>query len=402
MAGYIMTIGADEYLSDFYALTKDGKPRKKPKNKASSKQEGQAMAKKYVLEKCILRGTYSARTSDRGAAFIGTLADYLGMKAGDNIFFFTERKIYGIGVLINIEDIDCRFRVHPSVESDIKEDLLEEKIPSKHHFTCTFKPEPYFFKQGVDMDEVLMFCPEKIRALRFFSGMSFMKLDDVESDAIKNVIARKNEQYLLERAVEQHFDFNPETHKMLGERIKENRNVYSLSIFDYIKNTVNERVTSEYYIEGAIMDLLRDHESKFLGRWDFVGRQFPASPPKPSEYKESMDLFGYRYVPGFPGAVSKYLIIELKVGTISIEHVQQTMKYVDWICREYTNGDYSMVEAYTIGFDKAEDIEKKVKEIVERNYIIEGHPITNKKWQNLRILSYCSLLQELKEKAEER
>lgn len=150
------------------------------------------------------------------------------------------------------------------------------------------------------------------------------------------------------------------------------------------------------------MDLLRNYESKFLGKWDFIGRQFPASPPKPSEYKESMDLFGYRYVSGFPGAVSKYLIIELKVGMISIDHVQQTMKYVDWICREYTNGDYSMVEAYTIGFDKAKDIDKEAKEIAERNYIIEGHPIKSRKWQNLRILSYCSLLQELKEKVVER
>ena len=110
MAGYIMTIGAAEYLELFYAVGKNGKPRKKPKNKASSKAEGESMAKKYALETCIRNGIYSAKTSGSGSAFIGTLADYLGMKAGDNIYFFSDRKIYGIGVLKNIAGRDCRFK----------------------------------------------------------------------------------------------------------------------------------------------------------------------------------------------------------------------------------------------------------------------------------------------------
>ena len=111
-----------------------------------------------------------------------------------------------------------------------------------------------------------------------------------------------------------------------------------------------------------------------------------------------MDLFGYRYVEGFPTAVSKYLVIELKVGTINKENVQQTMKYVDWISREYTGGDYSMIEAYTIGYDKEESIEENIQDIIERNYIISSRPVTNRKWSNLRILSYMTLLQELKDK----
>ena len=147
------------------------------------------------------------------------------------------------------------------------------------------------------------------------------------------------------------------------------------------------------------MDLLRDgYVSETIGKWDFIGRQYPASPPKPSEYEEAMDLFGYRYVPGFPNAVSKYLVIELKVGTINKEHVQQTMKYVDWISREYAKGDYSMIEACTIGYDKEEGIEEEIQDLIERNYIIEGHPVENKKWQELRILSYSTLLNELEKK----
>ena len=52
VAGYIMTIGSEEYLELFYAVTASGKPRKRPPNKASSKGEGQQMAKEYF--KCLL------------------------------------------------------------------------------------------------------------------------------------------------------------------------------------------------------------------------------------------------------------------------------------------------------------------------------------------------------------
>lgn len=381
-----MTLGANEYLDLFYSAAKK-------KGMESSRTKGETKAKEFALKKCISEGIYSARCPKSGSAFIGTLADYLGMKSGDNIFF-TDRKIYGIGRLVNIDEVDCRFRIHSNRE-DV-EDLIETRDPSVHQFVCTFIPSPYFFRKGVDMDEVLMFSPERIKSLRFFSQRTFMKLDDFESDALKNVIARKNEKYLQDFDEDTHFTFSAEVHEQMKERIAMNTDEYRLSIFDYID--CDEKASSEYYIEGAIMDLLRRGESKHIGRWDFIGRQYPASPAKPSEYVESMDLFGYRYVPNFSGAISKYIVIELKTGTINREHVQQTMKYVDWISREYTKGDYSMIEAYTIGFDVEEDIEEQIVDIIERNYIIENRPVENKKWQKLRVLSYCKLLRELMDK----
>src|SRR5713101_580722 len=38
----------------------------------------------------------------------GTFADYATMRAGDNIYFFINRKIYGIGKLVNVGS-DCKF-----------------------------------------------------------------------------------------------------------------------------------------------------------------------------------------------------------------------------------------------------------------------------------------------------
>lgn len=61
-----MTIGSEEYLELFYAVGKNDKPRKRPKNKAGSKAEGESMAKKYALETYIRDGIYSANTKDSG------------------------------------------------------------------------------------------------------------------------------------------------------------------------------------------------------------------------------------------------------------------------------------------------------------------------------------------------
>ena len=57
-----------------------------------------------------------------------------------------------------------------------------------------------------------------------------------------------------------------------------------------------------------------------------------------------------------------------------------------------------MIEAYTIGYDKEDGIEEVITDIIERNYIIEGHPIESRKWQELRILSYNTLIKELAKK----
>lgn len=384
-----MTLGAKEYFDQFY-------PKRKTKKNRISIKQAEALAKQFALESCFRDGVYSARCSESGPAFIGTLADYLGMKEGDDIFFFKDRMIYGIGKLIVLSECDCRFRVHP--RSGNADDLVTVNDPSVHPFVCVFRPAPFFFKKGVDMDEVLTLNPEKMKSLRFFSQRTFMKLDDFESKEIRNAIARKNEDYLAAFNEEYHYEFSEGIHKSIEDKLNDCYDQYELSVFDYIHDDCSQKVTSEYYIEGAIMDLLRGYESSYIGKMDFIGRQYPASPPKPSEYEEAMDLFGYRYVPGFPDAISKYVVIELKVGTIVLDHVQQTMKYVDWISREYAKGDYSMIEAYTIGFDKEDDIEKKSESIVERNYIVENRPVKNDKWNQLRIISYCQLLSELKKK----
>ncbi len=80
MAGYIMTLGKDAY---------------------------------DALKRCFETGIYSTNISlPSGSrwniAHEGTFADYLSMKEGDNIYFFTNKKIYGIGKITNVGD-DCKY-----------------------------------------------------------------------------------------------------------------------------------------------------------------------------------------------------------------------------------------------------------------------------------------------------
>ena len=56
--------------------------------------------------------------------FEATFTDYCSMKPGDNIYFFTNSKIYSIGELICIGN-DCKFVNYPSASAPVQEDYTK-------------------------------------------------------------------------------------------------------------------------------------------------------------------------------------------------------------------------------------------------------------------------------------
>lgn len=85
----------------------------------------------------------------------GTLADYLSMTEGDNVYFFIKRKIYGIGKLITIAG-DCKLLNFPKADIPIVNDYknLQDKMilnsseeNLKNRFICTFIGAPAFLKK---------------------------------------------------------------------------------------------------------------------------------------------------------------------------------------------------------------------------------------------------------------
>ena len=127
-----------------------------------------------VIRKCAETGVYSTYLSSLSPIpFEGTMADYMSMKPGDNIYFFCKRKYYGVGELVNV-GIDCKYCNFPNSSArsavsynDIHDDLLVDYGPSSSNYRwlCTFKGSPFFFEEGIDTDEILIYKPNTFKML---------------------------------------------------------------------------------------------------------------------------------------------------------------------------------------------------------------------------------------------
>lgn len=274
-----------------------------------------------------------------------------------------------------------------------------------------FKSSPYFFKNGVDMDDVLSSDPDAFKMLRVFHQRSFIKLDDVENRALKSFIIQRNEQDLHTYDSQKHYDGSNQE-KILNDvktKFCTDKDTYILNAVDIFQEGMKvkkypNKISSETYVEGLILDYTK-RQNRLLGYWDFISRQYPASPAKPSEYVDFMDLFGYRYVHDYvkDGIISKYIVIEVKADEINEDTVLQVMKYVDWVCKEFAHNDYSMIEAYIIGYSMRENLLEDNKNLYTRNFIKSSKRNANRGidvetgvWREVKYVSYVDIYNDMK------
>lgn len=367
-----------------------------------SQKQKEFLLKEEALKCCVKDGVYSTLIKSNSCAKIATRADYIGMRPGDNIYFFFNRCIYGIGEILGIDNV-CAF-------SNPKDNALYEFNDNEvHPYLCLFKAAPHFFKDGVDMDDVLMSNPATFRKLRFFHQRSFIQLDDAENLALKTFIIQKHEQDLGDYDYHNHHDASNQenTYEQIKEKFQKEPSNYTLNAAEIFKQGAKtksspNKIKSETYVEGLILDYTK-RANGLLGYWDFIARQYPASPAKPSEYVDYMDLFGYRYVKGYKQdrIISKYVIIEIKSDEINEDAVLQVMKYVDWVCREFAHNDYSMIEAYVVGYSlKPGALDDKT--LYTRNYIKSSKHNANRGidvetgcWQEVKYISYEDILNDM-------
>lgn len=329
----------------------------------------------------------------------GTFADYLSMTEKDNVYFFIKRKIYGIGELINING-DCKHLNFPAADIpktpnflEIKDKMIinnsDEKLNNR--FLCTFRCSPNFFKEGVDMDEVLSSNPEAFKMLRVLWKLSFIKIDDIENKALFDVILKANEE-----AIDRVDKIFPQLYNS-HERIKRIRdaayNADSKKILDFASS--GSVIRHEMAIEAAVIDYIKNTPTGIFGNWDYLSHQVVASPFKPVDYMDKMDVFGYRYIPSYK-TVSKYLVIEIKKDIADLEVINQVMKYVDWVNQEYAFNDYSMIEAFIVAQDFPEEVLRLKEDAAKRTFIKGRRPTITMHWTNLRLIKYTYLLNEKK------
>ncbi|MHC5247509.1 hypothetical protein [Enterococcus sp. LJL90] len=339
------------------------------------------------LFELISKGVYGTKLNIKEtwtAPVEGTLADYFSMETGDHIYFFRKRKLYGIGELTGIGNYDCKLLNYENADvPGIDEvDNSEMIIPdSSIRFICTFKASPAFFTNGLDMDYVLQSNPIAFKMLRAFWKLSFIKIDDVEDKALFDIILRENfrslesssEKILIDRVLHQKI-----------ERLDSNSHELTASkIIQYSRN--GNLFQREMGLECAMISYLMENHQSF-GKWDYLSHQVVASPFKPIDYMDKIDIFGYKQVPNYK-TINGYLVMELKKEKAGKEVVDQIMKYVDWVNDEYSHGDFDMIEAFIIANTFENDIFEYINEVGVRSYS-KNKPAINKIWRNLRVFKY--------------
>jgi hypothetical protein len=353
----------------------------------------------------INKGIYSTRLSAPNNVWRihheGTFADYCSMREGDNVYFFIDRKIYGIGTLTNING-DCKFLNYPNANlptvqnyDEVQDQLLLDIGVNSINlrFICTFIPYPVFFRNGIDMDEILSSSPNSFKILRAFWKLSFIKFSDEENQAFKNILLRRNIDAIDNPNNGNTFDTNFQAfHNLINERTA-NNNLYKLSIAPFLNTIVNENgsLRHEMAVEAAIifqLTIKHPQTTNIFGHWDYLTHQVIASPFKPIDYIDKMDIFGYRYIENQKPTLSNYLVIEIKRNAVNAQDVLQLMKYVDWVKNEYAFGDYGMIKAFIVGNEFTDDALAEFENIVERKFIYGVRPSVSATWNDVKLISY--------------
>lgn len=348
------------------------------------------------LKEIIGNGIYSTNLNVPlkniwGAHHEGTFADFLSMTEGDNVYFFLERKIYGVGRLVNIKG-DCKHLNFPGADmplADTFQNIKNEMVLNKssfnlgNRFLCTFKGDPSFFNKGIDMDDVLASNPGAFKMLRAFWKLSFIKIDDIENKALYDIILKSNEHEI--RNPQNIYNVSTKLHNRLNLL---HTNSYKASSKNILKLTANGgSIKHEMALEAGIIDFIKNTPNGVFGKWDYLSHQVVASPFKPIDYMDKMDVFGYKYIPNF-NTISKYLVIEIKKDKATTEVIHQVMKYVDWVNQEYSFGDYDMIEAYVVAKDFSDEVIQLKNDIGRRAFIKGRRPPVTKEWVNLNLVKY--------------
>ncbi len=239
-----------------------------------------------MIRECAEKGIYS--TYLKGIAplsFEGTLADYMSMKPGDNIYFFCKRRYYGIGELISIGP-DCKYCNYPRSSArvnvryeDISNDLLVNFGSQSPHYRwlCTFKGAPYFFEEGIDTDEILTYKPNTFKMLRAFWKVSFIKLSDEENASLKEIfLLRRQRETAAQTGI---FPERNDIHNAIAAKVLDR---YLIKPADMLQTCIfGSRVKHEMALEAAVVYDLCHNRVHALGAWDYVSHQVIASPFKP-------------------------------------------------------------------------------------------------------------------------
>jgi hypothetical protein len=221
-------------------------------------------------------------------------------------------------------------------------------------------------------------------------SVTFGRVDDFEEQALKDIILRANADEVLAPTGSGTFpDHHEEVHQRILMSLTPAHALEVTPILDACSS--GRRLTREMALEaGLAFNLARQNPEvvRVFGTWDYVTHQVLASPFKPLKWADRMDIFGYRYLPGFRPTVAAYLVIELKTEPATPDDVDQLIKYVDWLKDEYSGGDYSLINAFLVAASFPDSAKARVDETGLRSYGIGRHPMEARTWDEIQLVRY--------------
>ncbi|MDQ3690057.1 MAG: hypothetical protein M3406_08500 [Chloroflexota bacterium] len=273
-----------------------------------------------------------------------------------------------------------------------------------------FVPDPCYFAEGIDMDEVLA-APgaEAAWGLRFFHQVSFKQLGEAETRLLTQVFERRfgndgrpQEELVVEPATHQPaLDVSLHKPFSVSEMIRARPEAY----------LTGARVRYEELLHGLLIEELgrppgTDRLLSDAARLD-VFHELAASPPKPPQWADAIDVMGTSSFPGGGSSGSlptsiHYQLLEAKrddlAGDESVydRRISQLMKYVDFIAHNYAGGNYAAVDAAYVAADFSPSILSRHREALDydagvssRSYVLnprEDSP--TRRWSAIKLLRY--------------
>ena len=138
----------------------------------------------------------------------------------------------------------------------------------------------------------LVYKPDTFKMLRAFWKVSFIKLGDEENESLREIFLLRHQNEMI---TGQHIWERDDTvHDLL--RLHD-LNRYLITPESLLRNGVRAgRVKHEMALEAAVVYDLCHERIVDLGRWDYVSHQVIASPFKPIDYMDKIDVLAARYL----------------------------------------------------------------------------------------------------------
>lgn len=364
-----------------------------------------------TLFEAMHKGRYSTLMKAKwGPAHLSTLGDYMTMRPGDRVYFFSKRMVYGIGEIValapdavvveNRDSVTRRGTLGVAGPDELL--ILDDPAPPDdeddrrvYRWVVAFQASPFMFTRGIDMDDLLTSNRSAFRSLRVFERRSFIELDDEEEVAFRTALLRRNADVLRDPSaggVLEHVDISEHDriHRILQSGDRKPKTGELVATFRKRDGSVSSEAALELALIRQLWTERDQSTTAVFGDWDYISHQVAASPAKSVQYMDRMDVFGYRWLDPNDRIIERYFVVELKKDTVRGEDLQQLMKYVDWVKEEYANGDYSLISAFLVGHDVDDASVRAALPTAERHSLHGYRPPVPSIWLDVTLVRYAA------------